>query len=134
MRIIAIDPGTKKVGYLVMDGKKLLNKGIIPYKNFKHELITLMMLFKFELCILEKGGVTRSESKIKRILNSKNIKYIEYESAKVREELGLFDMGIDNQNKRYLIKKYLGFKEYNRDIMDAALLIIYHYKTNKKGE
>jgi thermostable 8-oxoguanine DNA glycosylase len=135
MKILAIDPGTKKVGYVLVDGREVIQKGVVPYKNFKTELNTLTMFFNIDLCILEKGGVPQAESKIKRLLGAKNMKYIEYVSADVREELGLFDLGIDNQNKRWIVRKNLGVKEYNRDIMDAALLIVHHYQLmEKKGD
>ncbi|MDF2534855.1 MAG: hypothetical protein K0R18_1014 [Bacillales bacterium] len=134
MKILALDPGTKKIGYIVMDGSEVIAKGIILYKDFKYELNTILMFFTIDLCIIEKGGVPQVESKIKRMLSSKSVKYIEYESAKIREDLGLFEIGIDNQNKRSIIKKSLGFKEYNRDVMDAALLIVYYYEQQKKGE
>lgn len=135
MKILAIDPGTKKVGYVLVDGVNVIEKGVVPYKNFKSELNMLTTFNVIDLCIIEKGGVPHCESKIKRLLSTKNMNYIEYVSADVREELGLFDVGINNQNKRWIIRKNLGIKEYNRDIMDAALLIIHHYKiTNKKGD
>lgn len=132
MRIIAIDPGSKKIGYLIIDGKEVIDKGLIPYKDFKYEFNSILMIFKPEFCILEKGGIPNFESKIKRVIGNKRIPYIEYESSTVREKLGLYDVGINNQNKHHIIKKLLGFKEYNRDIMDATLLVAYHYKL--KGE
>lgn len=134
MKIMAIDPGTKKIGYIILDGKTVISKGIILYRDFKYELNTLLMFYSPDLCIIEKGGVPQAESKIKRLLSSKKVKYIEYESAIIREDLGLFDIGIDNQNKRKIIRKFLGIKEYNRDVMDATLLIVYHYEIMRKED
>lgn len=131
MKIAAIDPGSKQVGYIIMDEKDVVAKGVLSYKRIKKELGSMLRIYNPDLCIVEKGGVGEAESMIKRILHSKNFNYIEYDSVKVRECLGLFEVGIDNQNKRYTVKKHLGIKEYNNHIVDASLLIIYHNKITK---
>lgn len=128
MRIAAIDPGTKQVGYIIMEEKIVISKGVLSYKRIKKELGSLLRIYNPDLCVVEKGGVAEAESMIKRILYSKQYDYIEYDSVIVRETLGLFDAGIDNHNKRYVIRKHLGVKEYNNHIVDAALLLVYHYK------
>lgn len=129
-RILAIDPGSKKVGFIIMEGNNVIEKGVITYKDIKSDIISLLSIFNPTFCIIEKGGVPHAESLIKRILNNKKQKVIQYDSVEVREELGLFDMGVDNQNKKYVLKKQLGLREYNNHIIDAALLICHHYKIN----
>lgn len=129
-RILAIDPGSKKVGFVIFEGKKVIEKGVFYYKDSKTSLISLIDIFSPDLCIVEKGGVPHAESLIKRILHRKGQKVIQYESAVVREQLGLFKIGIDNQSKKYILKKLLNFKEYNNHIIDAALLVAYHYQIN----
>lgn len=133
-RILAIDPGSKKIGFIIMEDKLVIEKGIILYKDTKRDLISILDIFKPNICIVEKGGVPHAESLIKRILNKRKQNVIQYDSVEVREELDLFDLGINNQNKKYILKKTLGLREYNNHIIDSALLISYHYKIkNKKG-
>lgn len=129
-RILAIDPGSKKVGFIIMEGMEVIEKGVIMYKDVKRDLLSILSLFSPSLCLVEKGGVPHAESLVKRILNNRNQKVIQYDSVEVREELGLFDVGIDNQTKKYVLKKQLGLKEYNTHVIDSALLICYHYKIN----
>lgn len=133
-KILALDPGSKKVGFVIIEDKTVIEKGVILYKDIKSELLSLLSIFQPTLCIVEKGGVPHAESLIKRILHNRNQKVIQYDSVIVREELGLFDLGIDNYNKKYILRKMLGFREYNNHIIDAALLICYHYKIKNKKE
>lgn len=129
-KILAIDPGSKKIGFIIMEGMEVIEKGVIMYKDVKRDLLSILSLFNPTLCLVEKGGVPHAESLVKRILNNKNQKVIQYDSVEVREQLGLFDVGIDNQTKKYVLKKQLGLKEYNTHIIDSALLICHHYKIN----
>lgn len=130
-RILALDPGSKKVGFIIYDGKEFVEKGVIDYKDVKRDLIAVLSAFRPDLCIVEKGGVPHAESLIKRILNKRKQRVIQYDSVDVREEFNLFDLGINNPNKKYILKRTLGLREYNNHIIDAALLISYHYKINK---
>lgn len=134
-RILAIDPGSKKIGYIIMEGFEVIEKGIILYKDAKSDIISLLSIFNPTICLVEKGGVPHAESLIKRTLNSRSQTVIQYDSVEVREAFDLFDIGIDNQTKKYVIKKRLGLREFNNHIIDAALLICYHYKIkNSKKE
>lgn len=132
-RILALDPGSKKVGFIIYDGKNLIEKGVIDYKDVKRDLISLISVFRPDICLVEKGGVPHAESLIKRILNNRKQKVVVYDSVDVREEFNLFDLGINNSNKKYILRKTLGLREYNTHIIDAALLIAYHYKIDKGG-
>lgn len=130
-KILAIDPGSKNIGFIIMEGFEVITKGVIVYKDLKSDLLSILSIFNPNLCIIEKGGVPHVESLIKRILNKRQQNVIHYDSVEVRELFNLFDIGIDNYTKKQIIKKELGLRENNNHIVDAALLICFHYKIQK---
>jgi hypothetical protein len=49
MKILAIDPGNMESGYVLWDGKTILDMGIVDNAN----MITVLQLSNFDICLIE---------------------------------------------------------------------------------
>ena len=135
---LCIDPGSRNIGFTLIDNFKIIAKGVLEVKkgNIMQELTTILEINSaIHTVLIEKGEnlVRDYEKEIINLLATKRLNLITYQAKPVRKKLKLERhpsvLGI--KAKEDLVHKIFPdtpLKDLTVHELDSALLYIYHQR------